>query len=226
MPYMGRGELDPAFANVAFSLTDPNKVSKVVQSEFGYHIIQLIDKRGDKVKVRHILLRPNVAQDDINACLARLDSISEDIRKGEFTFEDGATAISEDKDTRNNHGILSNNTDDGDHTTRFEMGQLASVSPEIARVVEGLETGEISKPFTMVNTKGATVCAIAKLKSRIKAHRASMSEDFQVLKGLVEEKKKDELVEDWIRKKQKNTYVRINEDWRDCDFQYPGWIKE
>lgn len=226
MPYMGRGELDPAFANVAFSLTDPNKVSKVVQSEFGYHIIQLIDKRGDKVKVRHILLRPNVAQDDINACLARLDSISEDIRKGEFTFEDGATAISEDKDTRNNHGILSNNTDEGDHTTRFEMGQLASVSPEIARVVEGLETGEISKPFTMVNTKGATVCAIAKLKSRIKAHRASMSEDFQVLKGLVEEKKKDELVEDWIRKKQKNTYVRINEDWRDCDFQYPGWIKE
>ena len=225
MEYMGRGELDAAFANVAFGLTEPGKVSKIVQSEYGYHIIQLIDKRGDKVKCRHILLRPQVAEEDINACLARLDSIADDIRTEKFSFEEGASVISEDKETRNNHGILSNETEQGDHTTRFEMGQLSSIYPDLARVVEGLEIGEISKPFTMVNKKGATVCAIAKLKSRIKSHRASMSEDFQVLRGIVENKRSEAFIEEWIKEKQKNTYVRINEDWRDCEFRYPGWIK-
>ena len=228
MDYMGRGELDAAFANVAFGLTEPGKVSKIVQSEFGYHIIQLIDKRGDKVKCRHILLRPQVAEEDINACLARLDSIADDIRTEKFSFEEGASVISEDKDTRNNHGILSNEVEQGDHmehTTRFEMGQLSAIYPELARVVDGLEIGEISKPFSMVNKKGATVCAIAKLKSRIKSHRASMSEDFQILRNIVKQKRSDELIEDWIKEKQQNTYVRINEDWRDCEFRYPGWVK-
>ena len=228
LPYMGKGELDPAFANVAFGLTEPGKVSKIVQSEFGYHIIQLIDKRGDKVKCRHILLRPQVAEEDINACLARLDSIADDIRTEKFSFEEGASVISEDKDTRNNHGILSNEVEQGDHmehTTRFEMGQLSAIYPELARVVDGLEIGEISKPFSMVNKKGATVCAIAKLKSRIKSHRASMSEDFQILRNIVKQKRSDELIEDWIKEKQQNTYVRINEDWRDCEFRYPGWVK-
>lgn len=225
MPYCGRGELDPAFANVAFSLTDPNKVSKVVQSEFGYHIIQLVDKRGDKIKVRHILMRPEIADKDIDACLARLDSIADDIRQEKFTFDEGASVISDDKDTRNNHGILSNRTEQGDHTTRFEMSQLASLSPELARVVDGLEIGEISKPFTMVNSKGAKVCAIARLKTRIKSHRASITEDFQVLRSIVEDKKSEKMINNWIKEKQRNTYIRINEDWRDCEFEYPGWIK-
>lgn len=170
-------------------------------------------------------MRPNVAQGDIDASLARLDSIADDIRSGTFTFDEGAQAISDDKDTRNNHGIVSNRTETGDRTTRFEMGQLAAVSPELARVVDGLEVGEISKPFTMVNSKGATVCAIARLKTRIISHRASMSEDFQVLKDMVQEKKSEEYIARWIREKQKNTYIRINEDWRDCEFQYPGWVK-
>ena len=225
MPYMGKGELDPAFANVAFGLTDPKKVSKVVQSEFGFHIIQLIDKRGDKVMCRHILRRPQVAQADIDTALNHLDSIAEDIRHEKVSFEDAVLIVSDDKNTRNNHGILSNTRRDGENTTRFEMRELSSFSPELARVVEGLETGEISKPFQMINTKGATVCAIAKLKNRLKTHRANIAEDFQVLRGIVEEKKKEEVILNWIKEKQKSTYVRINENWRDCDFQYPGWVK-
>lgn len=228
MDYTGRGVLDPAFASVAFSLTEPGKVSKVVQSEYGYHIIQLIDKRGDKIKCRHILLTPYVEQKDIDSCLVRLDSIADDIRKGVFTFEQGAYAISDDKDTRNNHGLMTNDktTDAGSYrTSRFEMSELAEVSSELARVVDKLEIGEISKPFTMVNGKLKTVCVIAKLKNRIKAHRASMSEDFQVLKDIVLQKKKDKLILDWIKEKQKSTYVRINEEWRDCEFEYPGWVK-
>ena len=226
MPYMGKGELDPGFANVAFSLTDTKKVSKIAQSEFGYHIIQLIDKRGDKMKCRHILKRPEVAQADIDSALIVLDSIKADILGGKISFEDAARYASDDKDTRNNHGILSNNNmETGETSTRFEMSELSALSPELARTVDALEVGEISKPFTMINTKGKTVCAIARLKNRTLTHRASITEDFQVMKDVVKEKKGEEVILNWIKEKQQSTYIRINPDWRDCDFQYEGWIK-
>lgn len=228
MPYISKAELDPAFANVAFALTDPKKVSKVVESEFGYHIIQMIDKNGDKIKARHILLKPEVMQEDIDTCLNRLDSLAEDIRKDRIPFEVAASEISDDKDTRNNHGLMSKIiiTDSGrERTSRFEMSELAEEYSEVARMVDGMEPGDISKPFLMTNSKGKLVCAIVKLKSRIMAHRASMQEDFQVLLDVVLNKKKQEMIEQWIREKQKTTYVRINEEWRDCEFRYPGWVK-
>ena len=223
LDYYGRTQLDPAFANVAFSLTDPNKVSKVVQSEYGYHIIQLIDKRGDKIKVRHILRRPEVDPKDIEACMARLDSIATDIKENKFTFEVGAQELSDDKDSRNNNGIMTNlNKETGVATTRFEMGDLPS---EIARMVDKMEIGEISQAFTLTDKHGMETCAVIKLKNRIPAHRASITEDFQILKGTVEAKKSEEMIQQWIKDKQKSTYVRINEDWRNCDFTYPGWVR-
>jgi len=228
MDYVGRGELDPAFANVAFSLTDPKKVSKVFESEYGFHIVQLIDKRGDKIKVRHILRTPRIADEDIQNCLARLDSIADDIRSEKFSFEEGASVISDDKNTRANHGLMYNTKvgEDGQYrTSRFEMRELSDRSADLARVVDGLEINEISKPFTMINEHNKTVCAIAKLKSRVKEHRANIQEDFQILKNIVLNKKKEEIILNWITEKQKSTYIRINEDWRDCDFEYPGWIK-
>ena len=226
MPYMGKTELDPGFANVAFSLTDANKVSKIAQSEYGFHIIQLIDKRGDKVKCRHILKRPEVAQADIDSALVVLDSIKADILSGKISFEDAARYASDDKDTRNNHGIVSNiNRETGETSTRFEMSELSSLSPELARTVELLEVGEMSKPFTMINTKGKTVCAIARLKNRTLTHRASITEDFQVMQDIVRDKKGEEVILNWIKEKQKSTYIRINPDWRDCEFQYEGWVK-
>ena len=225
MPYMGKGELDPGFANVAFSLTDTKKVSKIAQSEFGYHIIQLIDKRGDKMKCRHILKRPEVAQADIDSALVILDSITNDIKNEKISFEDAVRYASDDKDTRNNRGILSNNKETGETTTRFEMSELSAFSPELARVVESLAIGEMSKPFTMINSKGKTVCAIARLKNRTLTHRANITEDFQVMKGVVEAKKGEEVILKWIKEKQRSTYIRINPDWRDCEFQYEGWIR-
>jgi peptidyl-prolyl cis-trans isomerase SurA len=223
LDYFGKADMDPAFANVAFSLTTPNKVSKVVESEYGFHIIQLIDKRGDKIKARHILRRPEVNQKDIDVCLARLDSIANDIKEGKFTFDIGAQEISDDKDTRNNHGIMVNTkTETRERTTRFEMGELPG---EVASIVNNMEIGEISRPFTMIDKRGRQVCAIVKLKNRIPAHRASVTEDFQILKGVVEERKSEEFIQQWIRNKQKNTYVRIKEGWGECDFMYPGWIK-
>lgn len=226
--YTSKLEWDPAFANVAFSLNDPKKVSKVVESENGFHIIQLIDKRGDKINVRHILMRPEVERESIDTCLAKLDSLVMDVRENKYTFEEAAAYVSDDKDTRNNRGLMSRMmvTESGaERTSRFTMSDLAEFSPEIARAVEGLEVGEMSKPFEMVNQKGKQVCAVVKLKSRISAHRASVQEDFQVLKDVVMNHKKQEFLKDWIAQKQKSTYIRINEDWRVCDFEYPGWVK-
>ena len=221
--FTGRGELVPEFANVVFNLTDPKKVSKVFETEFGYHIAQLIEKRGDRVNYRHILLRPEVDKKDIDAALARLDSIGDDIRKAKFSFDDAATWLSQDKDTRNNHGLLANPQNS---TSRFEMQQLASLtSQDVAKVVEKMQIGEISKAFTMINSKGKEVCAIVKLKNRIDGHKATITEDYQRLKSMVTAKRSEEKIQKWIVEKQKNTYVRINPSWRNCDFKYPGWIK-
>lgn len=227
LDYTGKGELDPAFANVAFSLTDPKKISKVVESEYGYHIIQLIDKRGDKVKIRHILRKPRLDQADIDVAIARLDTVAEDLRKEKFTFDEAATYLSDDKDTRKNKGLMTNtkydqSTGEQTRTSRF---QLQDLPQEIAKVVSTMNTGEISEPFMMINNKGKEVCAIVKLKAHIKAHRATMAEDFQILKDVVLAKRKEEKIKEWIKEKQQATYIRVNEEWRNCEFEYPGWIK-
>lgn len=219
--YAGRTTFDPAFANVAFNLTDPKKVSKIVESEFGFHIIQLIDKRGDKIKVRHILLKPRISDKAVSSSLARLDSIRTDITKGLFTFEEGATVISDDKDTRNNHGLMSNIMGSA-RTSKFRMQDLP---PEVARVVDTMKVGEISAPFSMINDRGKTVCAIVKLKNRVDGHKATITEDFQVMKDLVLGKRREEKLHEWVADKIKTTYVRINDRYKDCKFEYQGWIK-
>lgn len=222
--FTGRGELTPEFANVVFNLTDPKKVSKVFETEYGFHIAQLIEKRGDRVSYRHILMKPKVDEQDVTEALNKLDSLATDIRKNKLSFDDAATWVSQDKDTRNNHGLLANPQTG---TSRFEMQQLAGfVSQDLAKVVEGMQIGEVSKPFTMINSKGKEVCAIVKLKNRIDGHKATISEDYQRLKGMVTEKLAEEKLEKWIVEKQKTTYVRINPEWRNCTFKYPGWIKE
>lgn len=223
MDYTGRAPLDPAFAAVAFNLTDPKKISKIVESEFGFHIIQLIDKRGDKIKVRHILRKPVVSDSAITASLARLDSIADDIRSGLFTFEEGAYVISDDKDTRFNKGLMANISENGlTSTSRFQLQELPA---EVAKVVDTLQVGQISKPFSMINKRGKTVCVIAKLKSRTEGHKATITEDFQVMKSVVLEKRCEQKLHDWVVDKIKRTYVRIGDEYRDCKFEYEGWIR-
>ena len=219
--YTGRGTLDPAFANVAFNLTSPNKVSKIVESEFGFHIIQLIDKRGDKINCRHILLKPVVSDSSVNKSLARLDSIRNDILAEKFTFDEGASYISDDKDTRNNKGLMAN-VKDMSRTSRFKMDELP---PEVARAIDTLKIGGISAPFQMINARGKTVCAIAKLKNRVEGHKATITEDFQVMKAVVENKRRMEKLHQWVCDKIKATYVRINDRYRDCKFEYEGWVR-
>lgn len=217
--FMGKGELLPEFAAVAFNLNDPKKVSKIVETEYGFHIIQLIEKRGDRINCRHILLKPRVADKDLQAAMGRLDSVANDIRSNKFTFDQAASVISHDKETRNNNGLMANSRTS---TSKFEMDQLPQ---EVAKAVDKLNIGEISKAFTMVNDKGKQVCAVVKLKSRIDGHKATITDDYQNLKELVLSKIRAQKLDQWIKDKQKKTYVRINEGWKKCDFKYPGWVK-
>ena len=221
--FSGRGMLDPAFAAVAFNLTDPKKVSKIVESEFGFHIIQLIEKRGDKVNVRHILKKPVVSDEAVEKALGRLDSIANDIRAEKFSFEEAASLISDDKDTRNNKGLMSNSDmQTGRITSRFQMQDLP---PEVAKVVDTMQVGQVSRAFCMINQRGKTVCVVAKLKNRIDGHKASISEDFQTLKDVVLQRRQNERVHQWVVDKIKSVYTRLNENYKDCKFEYEGWIK-
>ena len=220
---MGRATLDPAFAAVAFNLTDPKKISKIVESEFGYHIIQLVEKRGDKVNVRHILKKPVVSDEAIEKAILRLDSIADDIRKEQFSFEEAASLLSDDKDTRNNKGLMSNtNMQTGRITSKFQMQELPQ---EVAKVVDTLQVGQISRAFQMINQRGKTVCAIVRLKNRVDGHKASITEDFQVMKDVVLAKRNEERVHQWVVDKIKSVYTRLNDNYRDCQFEYEGWFK-
>lgn len=218
--FMGRGEFVPEFSAVAFQLNDPKKVSKIIETEYGYHIVQLIEKRGDRANFRHILLTPHASEKELTATTARMDSLKADLDSAKFTFEDAVAYLSHDKNTRNNKGLLFNKQTGDSH---YYMEQLPA---EVAREVESLEVGKVSKPFVMKDlTSNRDVVAIVKLKSRTPGHKATVYDDFQYLRGMLEAKRKDQIIQDFIKKKQAETYVRIKEGWRNCDFLYPGWVK-
>lgn len=223
--FMSKIELAPEYANVAFNLNDPNKISNIVETEYGFHIIQLIEKRGDRINTRHILLRPKVSEQEVSKAIERLDTLYTDIHAGKLTFEEAATYFSSDKDTRNNKGLMVNQNEESRNysTPKFEMEELPQ---GMGIVVDKMNVGDISKPFRMKNSSQKDIVAIVKLKARINAHQANVSDDYQALKTLVENRKKDEIINDWILSKQKSTFIRIADGWRECDFRYPGWIKE
>ena len=223
----GRNSFVPEFSNVAFSLTDPKKVSKIVKTEFGYHIIQLIEKKGDMANVRHILIKPEASDSAYTASTERLDSIAAAIRGGKVTFEEAALRYSSDKDTRSNRGVMANREMQGGMmvgmTSRFEMRDLPS---QIALVVDTMQVGQVSQAFRYENEKGQQLTAIVKLKNRIEAHPANPVEDYQILRDIVYNERAQRKLNDWIKEKIKTTYIRISPEWRSCEFQYDGWIKQ
>ena len=218
--FKSRNDLVTEYANVAFNLNDPKKVSKIVETEFGYHIIQLIEKRGDRINTRHILLKPKVSQKDLDSAVAKLDSLRKDIVANKYTFEQAALYVSQDKDSRNNKGLMMNpNT----HTTLFEMADLPD---DIGKVVDKLNVGEMSEPFITINqSNNRQQVAMVKLVRRIEAHKADLAEDFHVLKTMYEYERKRDIIDEWVKEKQSKTYVHISEGWRDCEFKY-DWQKK
>ena len=218
--FKGRTELLQEYASVAFNLTDPKKASKIVETEAGSHIIQLIEKRGDKINTRHILLKPRVSDKELTDGIMRLDSLRSDILDKKFTFEDAAPYVSQDKDTRNNQGLMINPKT---LTPKFEMSQLPQ---EIAKEVDKLQPGEISNAFMMIDpSTNREIVAIVKLRNRIEGHKANLRDDYEVVKKMYEASAKDKILRDWLAKKINDTYTYIEEGWRNCEFEHKGWIK-
>ena len=217
--FVGRGQLVTEFAEVAFNLNDPKRVSRIVQTEYGYHIIQLIEKKGERINCRHILLRPRIsATDKINA-INKLDTIRGLIESDSIQFEQAVLRFSQDKNTVMNAGLMINpNTG----SSKFEYQDLA---PEIAKQIYNLNEGDVSQPFVMMDQmKNREVCAIVRVKKKTDVHRANLTDDFQMIKSMLEQKLSADFIHEWILKKQKATYVQISPEWQGCDFEYPGWI--
>ena len=218
--FQSRSVLLPEYANAAFNLNDSKRVSNIVETDDGFHIIQLIEKRGDRVNTRHILLRPKVSDKDLTDALTRLDSVRSDIIAGKHTFEEMAMYISQDKDSRNNNGHMLN---EKNHSSRFEMADLPA---EVGKKVSLMKPGEISEPFVMINPKTRREqVAMVKLVKRVDGHKADLAEDYMIIKEMCEAAAKEQIIHDWVVQKQKSVYVYIEEGWRNCDFKY-DWLKK
>lgn len=224
--FMNRTDLVPEFANVAFNLNDPKKVSRIVETEYGFHIIQLIEKRGEQVNVRHILLTPKASEKDLRDATMRLDSVRKEIAAGQFTFDESVRYYSQDKDSRNNKGIMINKNEESPRygTTRFEMQDLP---PEIARKIENMKVGDMSEPFLMTDrNRNQEVAVMVRLHARVPGHTATLSEDYNMLKNMYLNHTKEQIIKDWVEQKIKDTYVHISDGWNNCEFKYEGWEKE
>lgn len=217
--YLGRAQLDPAYAAAAFNLRD-DRVSNVVKSEFGYHIIQLIDRKGERINTRHILLRPKVAPEALELAKNRLDSLANIIRKNEMTFENAAMMFSQDKTTRNNGGLAINPQT---LSSRFSAEEL---DPDISKIITNLRINEISDPFQTIDpATRQTVYKVIRLVSKTNGQKANLQNDYQHLAELYLEKKRKDVLEKWISAQQAKTYIRIDNTYANCNFQFEKWIK-
>jgi len=217
--YSGRAQLDPEYASVAFNLKG-DKVSNVVKSAFGYHIIQLVDKKGGKVNTRHILMKPKVTVEAKEEAYERLDSLATLIRKDEIGFEQAATMFSFDKNTRNNGGTAINSNT---LSSKFAVEELDA---DVSKILTKMNLNEISAPFETIDPENQrTIYKIIKLTNKIDSHKADLQNDYQVLADLYLNKKKEDVLQEWIAKQQSETYIRIDNTYANCNFNFEHWIK-
>jgi len=216
--YQGRGQLDPAYASAAFNLKE-DRVSNVVKSEFGYHIIQLIGRRGEQINTRHILLKPKPSKDALQKASGSLDSLATIIRKGKITFETAALHYSADKNSRNGGGIAIN------PYTMSSKWKKEELEPEVSKVLDGMKENEISEPFSSVDEKQRLVYKVIKLISKTKEHRANLQEDYQFLHDLYLQEKQEEAINKWVSEQQSKTYIHVDDTYMNCNFKFKGWKK-
>ncbi len=214
--FLGRGELVPEFEAVAFKLKG-KEVSKIVETQFGYHIIQAIERRGDQSNFRHILLKPKVDPTDVKVATEKLDSIALAIRSGSITFVDAAKKFSEDTDTKYNGGLIVN-TQTG--YGKFETSQL---DPSIFFFVDKLNSGEISEPAAMKLKGDKTAYRIIQLRSRTEPHTANMKDDYQKIQDEALNDKQIRTLDEWVEKKKSSTYIRIDKEMQNCE-QILEWL--
>ena len=223
--FVGKVSLDPTFATAVFNLSDKTRVSPIIKTDEGYHIAQLIEKRGDLVNFRHILVRPVVDEAALSAATTRMDSIAQLIEEGKLAFDQAAALYSEDKNTYNNGGLMINSSNESDFAGSSSF-RYEDLPQDIAKIAHELKVGQVSKPFTMRTEKGLEQVAIIRLKEEHPEHIANMNTDFRTIKEMALAKKRSKVIDEWIRTKQKATHIYINEAYRNCTFQYPGWVHE
>ena len=205
-------ELDPAYSDAAFSLQE-GEVSGVVESAYGYHIIKLLERRDDEINTRHILIKPNIKPEQKQQVIRQLDSLATEIRKGNVSFEKAAIEHSDDKQYKMNGGLLVN---PNNASNEFQLDELPQ--PDY-NAVKDLKVGELSDPYEARDEKGKALFKIIKLVSETEPHKANIKEDFSTLSQMALQKKQQEIIENWIEKKKKDTYIHINESFRDCNIQ-------
>lgn len=219
--WMPRSGLVPEFASVAFNLQDKNKVSKIVETEYGYHIIQLIDRKGERINCRHILIKPKVSTAAREETQANLDTIRGLIMDKTMSFEEAALRFSMDKDSRTSGGLMLNPQTG---TAKFELSQIPVA---INKQLQTMSVDDISPSFYMLDeTKGQETYCLVKLKKKTDPHKANLRDDYQMLQMMLENQKQQETLDKWIKAKQKETYITIDKKWINCDFEYMGWVKE
>jgi len=218
--YLTRGELEKEYADAAFSLTK-NTVSKIVESKFGFHLIQLIDRKGDMVNTRHILIRPQIKPDQSEKAITKLDSLANLIRKDSITFKDAALKFSTHKDSRINGGKLVS-TNPSDRVTWFTLEEL---NREMYVKIRDMKVSEISDPFRTTDDDNNVVFRIVRLDNEIPAHTANLKDDYQILynDALIAERMKT--YDKWIKEKIGITYLKISEEYKSCDFLKKDWLK-
>lgn len=204
-----RGDLVPEYEAAAFKLK-PGEVSDVIETKFGFHLIQMIERKGEQFNTRHILIKPKVNNDDIEAARVKADSIYHILNTKVISFNDAATRYSDDQDTKNNGGNVFNPQTGN---TRFETDQ---VDPAVFFHLDKLAQGEISQPVLTQTPEGNQVFRIYLLKSRSQPHRLNIEQDYQKLQEIVQESKSNAALAEWVRRKRKSVHVNITEKFRNC----------
>lgn len=221
--FVPRSSLEPEFARIVFNMNANQPVSPIIETQEGYHIVQIIERRGELINFRHILLRPQVTGEALEFEKSRLDSIGVNIRKGELSFEEGVERFSTDESTINNRGLMVNADYNSPRVGSSEF-TLEELPQDISRAIANLSPGEISDAFILRNDKGNQQVMIVKLHARQEAHRANIQQDFQIIKELALTKKKNQVIDEWIAEKQRTTFVEIAPEYRNCNFRYPNWV--
>jgi peptidyl-prolyl cis-trans isomerase SurA len=218
--YLMRGELEKEYADAAFSLTK-NTVSKIVETKFGFHIIQLIDRKGDMVNTRHILIRPKVKPEQSAKAITRLDSLANLIRKDSIKFETAALRFSTHKDSRINGGkLVSSNP-----SSRITWFTLEELNQEMYVKIRDMKVGEISDPFKTTDENNNQVFRIVKLDNVLPAHTANLKDDYQSIYDAALVKERADVFDKWVKNKIGITYIKISDEFKSCDFLQTGWLK-
>jgi peptidyl-prolyl cis-trans isomerase SurA len=218
--FLTRGELEKEYADVAFGLTK-NTVSKIVETKVGFHIIQLIDRKGDMVNTRHILIKPKVKPEQAEQAISKLDSLANLIRKDSLKFENAAIRFSTHKDSRINGGKYVS-SDPSDRNTWFTLEEL---NTEMYGKIREMKVGEISDPFKTTDETNNTVFRIIKLDDELPAHTANLKDDYQSLYNAALLSERTKIFQKWVKQKIDITYIKIGEEFKSCDFLKQGWLK-